>query len=313
MPGALIVAVALLLGTESAARLVQLNPTQATPRHESGSPPVPSPVEDSRQPERASGTLRVDFVSVGQGDAALITSPTGKTVLIDGGPHEAGPRLARFLHGRTTAPLDLVLLTHRHADHLGGLSRIVEDQGARVFLDAAYPHATPGYGPLLKALARRGVAVREATRGRTIDLGGGARLVLLTPTDPRISGTRSDVNSNSVVVRLEYGQIHMLFTGDAERETERWLLDSGTPLRADLLKVAHHGSRYASSAPFLQAVSPQIAGISCGLNNEYHHPHAEALERLSKVRARVFRTDLDGTVTALSDGQRITMSKGGLP
>jgi beta-lactamase superfamily II metal-dependent hydrolase len=247
--------------------------------------------------------LRVDFVAVGQGDAALITSPTGKTVLIDGGPSEAGAALAAFVHSRTTSPLDLVLLTHPHSDHLGGLGAVIRRQGARLFMDAPSPHRSPAYAALLDVIERRRIPVRNAAAGRTIDLGGGARLVLLAPPAPAITGTRSDVNANSVVARLEHGQVRMLFMGDAEAHTERWLLASGAELRASVLKVAHHGSRHSSGAAFLRAVSPAIAVVSCGARNEYRHPHPATVERLIRAGARVVRTDREGTVSISSDGR----------
>jgi competence protein ComEC len=251
--------------------------------------------------------LRVDFVAVGQGDAVLITSPAGKTVLIDGGPSEAGERLAAFVAARTRAPLDLVLLTHRHADHLGGLGAVIRRQGARLFMDAPRAHPSPAYAALLRTLEERRIPVRDAVAGRTIDLGGGARLVLLGPPAPPLTGTRSDVNANSVVARLEHGQVRMLLTGDAEAPTERWLLHTGVDLRASVLKVAHHGSRYASSAAFLAAVAPAIAVVSCGIGNEYHHPHQATIARLQRQGARVLRTDQDGTVTVSSDGRAVSV------
>jgi len=257
--------------------------------------------------------LRVDFVAVGQGDALLITSPTGKTVLVDGGPSEAGEGLASFVAARTRAPLDLVLLTHRHADHLGGLAAVIRRQGARVFMDSPAAHNSPAYAALLAVLEQRRIPVRNAVAGRTIDLGGGARLVLLGPPAPPIVGTRSDVNANSVVARLEHGQVRMLLMGDAEAQTERWLLDSGADLRASVLKVAHHGSRYSSGAAFLAAVAPGLAEVSCGSGNEYHHPHRAALLRLQRQGARVLRTDLDGTVTVTSDGHAATLESGRRP
>jgi beta-lactamase superfamily II metal-dependent hydrolase len=253
-------------------------------------------------PAWAAGTLRVDFIDVGQGDAALVTSPTGKTVLIDGGPHHSAPALAAFLAAHLHGPIDLILLTHRHEDHLGGLAEAVRRFGVHQFLDAPVEHAERGYATLMRALEARGAIVKNATRGRVIDLGGGARLTLLGPPEPLITGSHSDVNANSVVARLSYGGFSVLLAGDAEAPTETWLLGSGAPLRATVLKVAHHGSRYASSAPFLRAVGARIAVVSVGAGNRYHHPAAATLDRLARAGATVYRTDMDGDVTVESDG-----------
>ncbi len=254
---------------------------------------------------RAAPKLRVDFVAVGQGDAALITSPVGKTVLIDGGPHEAGDALASFVRTRTPAKLDLVVLSHRHADHLGGLAQVLRSQGAELFMDAVFPHRSPAYDALVQTVTTAHIPLREATRGRIVDLGGGARLTLLGPPEPVITGTRSDVNTNSVVIRLDFGTVGVLFAGDAEAPTESWLLGSGVKLAAQVLKVAHHGGRYSSGARFLAAVAPSVAVISVGAGNRYGHPSPETIERLEKRGTHVFRTDTDGTITIETDGTRL--------
>ena len=247
----------------------------------------------------------MDFLDVGQGDAALVTSPAGKTVLIDGGLAEAADTVLAFLRGHGIETLDLVFLTHRHADHLGGLRAVVDQHGTRMFLDAPYPHEIQEYEWLLTLLDKKHVPVRQAERGRTIDLGGGARLTLLGPPEPPIANTRSDVNANSVVSRIDFGKVGILFAADAEAQTERGLLDSQANLRAAILKVPHHGSRYSSTPRFLEAVQPLIAVVSVGAGNEYHHPDAQTLGRLARMGTRVFRTDLDGTISIESDGGKI--------
>lgn len=257
------------------------------------------------QGPRPPGRLRVDFMDVGQGDAALVTSPAGRTMLIDGGLAEAGDTVVAFLGGRGIDILDLVFLTHRHADHLGGLLAVVDKHGTRMFLDAPYRHEIQEYDRLLVLLDQRHVPVRQAERGRSIDLGAGARMTLLGPPEPPITNSRSDVNANSVVSRIDFGKVGILFAADAEAQTERWLLDSQANLRAAVLKVAHHGSRYSSTPSFLQAVQPLVAVVSVGAGNEYHHPDAQTLGRLARMGTRVFRTDLDGPIAIESDGGKI--------
>lgn len=252
--------------------------------------------------------LSVTFASVGQGDAALIISPTGKTVLIDGGPPEGSERLLQVLQKRKVSSIDLVVLTHPHLDHLGGLTPVVRSVPVRMFLDAGFPSTSPPYTALLQLLSERGVAVKNATLGRNIDLGDGATLTLLGPPSPFLTNTRSDVNANSVVARLQWRGRTALFTGDSEPEAERAMLERNakTPgqLRAELLKVAHHGGRYSSTEPFLRMVAPRLAVISVGLGNDYGHPTAEAMSRIQSAGATIYRTDQQGDVTVQSrDGQ----------
>jgi competence protein ComEC len=254
--------------------------------------------------------LRVSFIAVGQGDAALVTSPTGRTVLVDGGPAEAARSLERIVRAQVKkGPLDLVLLSHRHADHLGGLERLLAALGARELIDSGYPHESPAWTSLRRLLDARHVAVSEAQAGRRIALGDGATLELLGPPAPPFEHSRSNVNANSVVARLDWRHASVLFTGDAEAVTERWLLRQRAPLRARVLKVAHHGSNLSSTMRFLRAVQPEAAVISVGLVNEYRHPHPATLARLRAVGAQIFRTDEDGTVSLESDGERITLTR----
>jgi competence protein ComEC len=265
----------------------------------------PAPGGLSLRPAMSSGRLRVDFVSVGHGDAILVTSPVGKTVLIDGGLAQTGDTVAAFVRSRTAAPLDLVLLTHRHADHLGGLAEVISRQGTSAFMDAAFAHPSPAYDALIRLLERRHVRVLQAQRGRIIDLGGNATMILLTPPDPLITGSRSDANANSLVARLEFGRVRILLTGDAEAVTESWLLAAKADLRADVLKLAHHGSRHSSTTAFLLAVAPRVAIASSGPMTGPGHIHPETLIRVANVGARLYRTDRDGSITVVSDGKNV--------
>lgn len=268
-------------------------------------------------PPATSTPLTVYFFDVGQGDAALIVSPTGKTVLIDGGPPESRAHLTRRLRELVKEPLDLVILTHPHLDHLGGMAHALKAVGAKRFMDPGFDHPSEAYRDLLDAVGDSvGQVMNPEPNPKaphtllTIGLGEGTSLTVLwprVPQEPFLDDTRSDPNSNSIIAKLTYGKTAFLFTGDAEPDTEALLLQKRIDFSATVLKVAHHGGRHSSTAPFLAAVKAKAAVISCGAGNDYGHPTAEALERLDAAGARVFRTDQDGEVVAVSDGTSVTL------
>jgi beta-lactamase superfamily II metal-dependent hydrolase len=251
------------------------------------------------------GWLRVDFIDVGHGDATLITSPTGKTVLVDGGKREAGHAVVEHLQQRQVGPLDLILVSHRHEDHIGGLAEVITRAGARQFLDAPSEHDSHVYRKLLETLQARHVPVRLAAHDRRVDLDGGAQLTLLGPPDPPLLNARSEENANSVVSRLDYGRFSVLLAGDAETETEAWLLSSRARLAAAVLKVGHHGSQSSSSVPFLDAVRPRLAVISSDAEDAEKSGHKKVLHRLEGRGIRVLRTDVEGTISIETDGSTI--------
>jgi competence protein ComEC len=167
---------------------------------------------------------------------------------------------------------------------------------------------------MLRAIEEKRIKYIPAKKGMKFDFDSGVRLEVLNPegngqwiTKVRPGG--SVENANSVVLRLSYGNFSMLFTGDAETETEDVMMDSGAPLRSQVLKVGHHGSRYATSARFLKAVSPEAAVISVGANNRYGHPAPETLDRLQKAGVKIYRTDLNGEITIISDGNKLDSNR----
>jgi competence protein ComEC len=268
-------------------------------------------------PSPAGKPLTVYFFDVGQGDSALIVSPSGKTVLIDGGPPEAGERLAGRLKQLVHAPLDLVILTHPHLDHLGSLKDAIQAVGAKRYMDPGFDHPSAAYRDLLEYVGKEiGQVMSPEPNPQapdsflTVGLGEGAVLTLYWPRYPRepfLKNTRSDPNSNSIVTRLTYGRTAFFFTGDSEPDTEAALLRKHVDFTSTVLKVAHHGGRFSSTEPFLAALKPKAAVISCGAGNDYGHPTAEALSRLSAVGAHVFRTDQEGEIKAVSDGNTVTL------
>ncbi len=251
------------------------------------------------------GTLQVDVLDVGQGDSILIRTPAGKSILIDAGT--GGVDVAPLLRARGVEELSMVIATHPHADHIGGLDEVLAEIPARSYFDNGLPHTTASYSDLMKLVEAHGIVYFTAESGWSRELEPGLTMELLGPPTPPLKGTRSDLNSNSVIVRLTHGTQCFLFTGDAEEPTEALLLQRGiTP--CGVLKVAHHGSAHSTTSSWLAAIKPEIALISVGEGNRYGHPADETLERIASVGASVYRTDLSGTIHLESDGRRVTVS-----
>ncbi|MFI0609012.1 MAG: ComEC/Rec2 family competence protein [Anaerolineae bacterium] len=256
---------------------------------------------------RPDGLLHLHLLDIGQGDALLLVSPNGRRLLIDGGPSGAA-LLANI--GRLQAPwdkrLDLVLLTHPDADHVGGLPELLRRYRVDGILDPELAAESPDAEEWQATLAERPVPRHRASAGGRIilDEAAGVSGDILWPPEPRLTGVASPTNENAVVLRLNYGATTALFTGDIGADAEAALLARGAPLRAEVLKVGHHGSAGSSTAPFLAAVRPRVALIGVGKDNRYGHPTKEALDRLAASGdVLVRRTDQDGAVELLSDGR----------
>jgi beta-lactamase superfamily II metal-dependent hydrolase len=248
--------------------------------------------------------VQVDFIAVGHGDSILVRSAAGKSVLIDGGEAEAADAILAVLRSRGVCPLDMILLTHPHSDHAGGLAKIIDACGAHLFMDSGHPHSSLVYARLLERIEKRGVPLRRAEPGRQIDLGLNATLTLLGPPQPPIENASDGANANSVVARLVLGKTSVLFAGDADASEEGWLLSRGSGLRSTVLKVGHHGSRTSSTAAFLLAVSPRLAVIS-NWPDAPKHPHPETLARLQQARVQIVETGREGTIHLELDGETV--------
>lgn len=238
-------------------------------------------------------SLTIRFLDVGQGDAALI-SEGGKHVLVDAGP---GAAIVRYLRAFGVDTLDLLVASHNHADHIGGMTAVLGGTVVRYYMDNGVPHTTATYQRTLAAVQQSGATYLQAT-ARTITLGT-ARLRILAPP-PGVT----DHNNASVGMLVEYGNFRAVLTGDSEAfELGHWLTTAAIP-RVQVVKVAHHGSSNASTAAWAQATRPGVAVISVGAGNTYGHPSSAVLALWESVGASVYRTDRDGTVsvTATADG-----------
>lgn len=253
------------------------------------------------------GTLTVDMLDVGQGDSLLLTSPEGKRVLIDAGVE--AQTTADQLGALGVTSLNLVLASHAHADHIGGMAEVLRRYPVSLFVDSGLPHTTTTYSRVMELVESKAIPYKAARPGVVFKLDDGIRLEVLHPADPLLRNTRSDLNANSVVLRVSHGDDCLLFMGDAERETEAALLHAGALSACQVLKVAHHGSAYATTPEFLAAVQPKVALISVGAGNSYGHPAGDTVARLTKAGAAVYRTDQDGHVRLLSSGHGVTVQR----
>jgi len=265
---------------------------------------------------RAPARLSLTMIDVGQGDALLARGPSGQTMLVDGGGEIEGRptgydvgtrRLLPALRRLGVRRVDVVMLSHPHEDHVGGLVPVLQNFSVGLVLDTGVPHPGPSYVEFLRLVGARPIPYRLARRGMQVDLGDGLILSILHPQEPLLRGTSSDANLNSIVARLTFGSVAVLLTGDAEAATEAQLLDLGDDVRSLILKVAHHGSRTSTTPVFLEAVRPAVALISAGVMNPFGHPDAEVIERLEDAGAAVYRTDVHGAVTVTTDGTRVTI------
>lgn len=255
--------------------------------------------------------LRVDFIDVGQGDSIFIRTPDKINVLIDAGEPESGPVVVEHLRRLGVKRLDLVVMSHPHSDHIGGMPAVFDAFEIGGVLDSGYVHGSALQERVLRMIEDGKVPYHRATAGMEFRLGRKARLEVLSPPERLIRGTKSDANNNSVVVRLVLGRVRMLFTGDVEREGEGRLIAAREDLESQVLKIAHHGSSSGTSLEFIRLVSPEYLVVSVGAGNEYGHPSRATLRRVdkSKTGASLFRTDKDGTVIIKTDGRRIVVER----
>jgi competence protein ComEC len=268
-------------------------------------------------PRLDSQHLEITVLDVGQGDSLFVAFPDGKTMLVDGGglPGSAYIRSRRpgidvgedvvspFLWTRGLKRLDVVALTHAHQDHLAGLAAILLNFRVGE-LWVGRDIQSPAYNALLAEARERGIPIVHRKRGDQFDWDG-VHMQVLWPGS--LEPAKTAENDDSLVLRLETGQETLLLTGDIERPVERTLGADGDALSADFLKVPHHGSRTSTTEPFLDAVHPRFAAISVGENNPFGHPSEDVLQRIEAEGARLYRTDRDGAITILADGNRMAV------
>lgn len=248
--------------------------------------------------------LEVHFIDVGQGDAILIISPTGKAMLVDGGSLNAGQNVVNYIKKAGITTLNVVVASHPNEDHIGGLISVFDSFDVERVYDTGYAHPTEVYENYLTKIDDFNIEFEIIKRGSVIDLDPSISIDVLSPyLEPQ------SPNAASTVLKITYQDKSVLLTADTEDFAEFNMIDSGIDLKADILQIAHHGSANSSSEAFLDAVKPTTAIISVGKDNSYGHPDNTVLKALSSRKIDVYRTDMQGDIVIKIDGSQYTMNK----
>lgn len=259
--------------------------------------------EAAAKPAAGGSELTVRMLDIGQGDALLL-GKDGQWVLIDSGDVDHRPQMTAYLKKYGVKEISKVIITHPHADHVGGMAAVFKDVKVDAVYDNGVPTTTATYRTYLKTIKSKNIAYHKTKAGDTISLFKEVDFHVVAPVKILTEGkdNKPAMNSNSIVGRLTYGNFSMLFTGDAEKDEEKTILASKANVKSDILKVGHHGSKTSSGTDFLKAVSPKLALISAGRGNSYGLPHDVTLKNLQKAGIKTLRTDQDGTITITSTG-----------
>jgi len=244
------------------------------------------------------GNLEVHFIDVGQADCILVKN-NNDAMLIDAGNNDDGDIIKSYLKEQNINRLDYLIGTHPHEDHIGGLDVVINNYDIGTIIMPSKATTTKTFEDVVNAIKNKGLAITKPVVGTKYTLGG-AEFTILAPN----KDYGDELNNYSVGIRLVYGNNSFVFTGDAEEEAENDIIATGLELKADVLKLGHHGSSTSTSSQFLKAVSPKCAVITCGKDNDYGHPHRETMTKISSLE--VYRTDEQGNIIAISDGTNIT-------
>ena len=264
--------------------------------------------------------LTVTMLDVGQGDAILVRTPS-QTMLIDTSDKDENDKFKKALDREGVKTIDKLILTHPHADHIGGVQVLMKGgYDVKAVYDNGQTTTTKMYRDYLKAIKSKNIPYKTLRAGDVLDFGDGVKFTVLSPTEDMVKEgghekgkdgkEKINLNLNSIVGRLTYKDFAMLFTGDAEKPTEQGIIQryGADALKSQVLKSPHHGSNTASSQKFLKAVAPDIAVISCGVGNDYHHPHPSIRTRYKQDKIDFYRTDVNGRIVITSDGNGYNVS-----
>lgn len=271
-------------------------------------------LSDGNAVQNVEGEAKIWYLDVGQADSMLLQLPNGNDwdyVLIDAGTGQTEEALVSWLQEQGVTDIAAVIATHPHEDHIGGMDAVLEAIPVEsLYMPEVKESLTPTtrcYEQMLDAAEAQQVQAVKGQSGVTVYGEDGVKLELVGPEPQK---EYDDLNEYSLVAKLTVGGKSFLFTGDSSEQAEADMIEAGEDLKADVLKIGHHGSSTATTKAFLQAVNPQVAVISCGIDNSYGHPHEETMQRLQEKALTIYRTDEDGTILATCDGTSIEWQTG---
>jgi beta-lactamase superfamily II metal-dependent hydrolase len=259
-------------------------------------------------PPAGRAEMSVVFLDVGQGESILIKSPNGQVMLIDGGRSIslANSLIIPQIKAWGASQVDVLVVTHPDADHIGGLVGVLENFPVKLVALTGDEHPTDIYTRLLNNVSSKNISALEVRTGTAIPFDSAVKLEVLGPDDALVN--QDNTNDGSIVIKLTYGQTSFLLTGDAEFAENQTILRSGTDVRATVLKLGHHGSSSSTDENWLRAVQPQLGVISAGAGNPYGHPHVEVVAALNNLGIQYIRTDEHGTISITSDGTQLRVT-----
>ncbi len=248
------------------------------------------------------GLLKIYFFDIGQGDSIFIETPNGNQILIDGGPDNTIVQKLGETMPFYDKDIDLVILSHPHADHSVGLIEVLKRYDVKNIIEAKEDYESSDFIAWRNVVKNEGAKIIEAIAGRVLNLGNNVTLTILYPFESADSVETKKPHDYTVATVLKYKDFDIILTGDMEEKVERRLILAGYDLDSDVLKVGHHGSKTSTSEEFLSAVSPEVAVIQVGAKNRYGHPSPEILKRLEDYDIKYYRNDVDGDIKLVSDG-----------
>ncbi|MBP2632732.1 MAG: beta-lactamase domain protein [Firmicutes bacterium] len=257
---------------------------------------------------KTNNPITIKMLNIGQGDSILIKTAE-QVILIDTGDVDMRDKLVGLLKKENVNVIDKLIITHPHADHLGGAYAVLKEFTVKQVYDNGQTTTNATYRTYMKLITSKKIPYKQLLDSENLNFGSGVSFQVFSPTADEIKAG-GDLNSNSIVGKLVYNKFSMLFTGDCEADRERMILAKyGSQLKSTILKSPHHGSKTSSNRDYLKAIAPEAVLISCGINNDYKHPHDVTMNKYNDLKMKIYRTDKDGTITIETDGDSYQIQK----